>query len=88
MSLNELAYVLSVTDTPNPVGVPRLELPVKMDRLLHQPPLENFCDAIRGKAKLNCPAEVGYEATVTVLKAAEAAAAGRRLELKPEEFVA
>jgi predicted dehydrogenase len=52
-------------------------LPVKMDKPIHQPHLENFFDAIRGKAKLTCPPEIGYEA----------AEAGRRLEFKPEEFV-
>jgi hypothetical protein len=36
---------------------------------------------------LNCPAEVGYETAVTVLKVNEAAEAGRRLEFKPEDFV-
>jgi hypothetical protein len=48
-----------------------------MDKPIHQPHLENFFDAIRGKAKLTCPPEIGYEA----------AEAGRRLEFKPEEFV-
>jgi len=38
-----------------------------MDRPHHQPHLENFFDAIRGKANLNCPAEIGYETAVTVL---------------------
>jgi hypothetical protein len=61
---------------------------VQVDKLIHQPHLENFFDAIRGKAKLNCPAEVGYETAVTVLKVNEAAEAGRRLEFKPGEFVA
>jgi predicted dehydrogenase len=65
---------------------PKYELPVKMDKPYHQPHLENFFDAIRGKAKLNCPVEVGYETAVTVLKANEAVEAGRRLEFKPDEF--
>ena len=30
----------------------------------HQPHLQNFFDAVRGKAKLNCPPEVGYESAV------------------------
>ncbi len=90
LTLNNLAYVLSVTDTdmPNPAGPPPLELPVKMNKPLHQPHLENFFDAIRGQVKLNCPAEVGYETLVTVLKTREAAATGRRLEFQPGEFVA
>ena len=38
----------------------------------HQPHLQNFFDAVRGKAKLNCPAEVAYETAVAVLKVNEA----------------
>jgi len=59
---------------------------VTMDKLYHQPHLENFFNAVRGKEKLNCPAEVGYETAVTVLKVNEAVEAMRRLEFKPEEF--
>ncbi len=88
MSLEELAGALSVTSTLNSTGgTPTLELAVEMHKLIHQPHLENFFDAIRGRAKLTCPAEVGYETAVTVLKINEAAEAGRRLEFKPEEFV-
>jgi hypothetical protein len=35
---------------------------------------------------MNCPAEVGYETAVTVLKVNEAVAAGRSLEFRPEDF--
>ncbi|UCF15830.1 MAG: Gfo/Idh/MocA family oxidoreductase [Phycisphaerales bacterium] len=49
--------------------------------------LENFFDAIRDKAKLNCPAEVGYKTAVAVLKVNEAVEAERKLRFKPEEFV-
>ena len=57
-----------------------------MDKLYHQPHLENFFNAIRGKAKLNCPAEEAYKTAVTVLKVNEAVEAGRRLCFKSEEF--
>jgi hypothetical protein len=60
---------------------------VKMNKLIHQPHLENFFDAIRGRAKLNCPSEIGYETAVTVLKVNDAAEAGRKLEFQPDEFV-
>jgi len=59
---------------------------VKFDDPNHKPHLENFFDAIRGKAKLNCPAEVGYETAITVLKVNEAVEAARKLNFKPEEF--
>jgi hypothetical protein len=52
----------------------------------HQPHLQNFFDAVRGKAKLTCPGEVGYETAVMVLKVNEAVEAAKRLEFKPEEF--
>ncbi len=76
----------AVLDSRESVPPPAYYLPVQADTLLHQPHLENFFDAIRGKAKLNCPAEVGYETAVTVLKVNEAAEAGRRLEFTPDEF--
>ena len=75
--------VADVRESPKP---PRFDLPVTMEKLYHQPHLENFFDAIRGKAKLNCPAEVGYETAVIVLKVNEAIEAGKKLEFKPEDF--
>ncbi len=62
------------------------ELPVTMNLKYHQLHLQNFFDTMRGKAKLNCPAEQAYETAVTVLKVNDAIEAGRRLEFKPEEF--
>jgi hypothetical protein len=50
------------------------------------PHLVNFFNAVRGQGKLNCPAEVGYESAVTVLKVNQAVEAGCKLEFKPEEF--
>jgi len=52
----------------------------------HKPHLENFFNAVRGKEKLNCPAEVGYETAASVLKVNDAVEAGCKLEFKPEEF--
>jgi len=76
--------VLDVRESPKP---PSYDIPVTMGgKPYHQPHLENFFDAIRGKAKLNCPAEVGYETAVTVLKVNEAVAAAKKLEFKPEDF--
>ncbi|KPJ71124.1 MAG: hypothetical protein AMS14_09495, partial [Planctomycetes bacterium DG_20] len=53
---------------------------------VHQVHLENFFDAVRGKAKLTCPADVAYTAAASALKVNEAMEAGRRLEFKPQEF--
>lgn len=81
----EAEGVLDVRETLAP---PAYELPVTMEKLYHQPHLENFFDAIRGKAKLTCPAEIGYETAVTVLKVNEAVEAARKLNFTPDEFEA
>ena len=76
--------VLDIRESPKP---PSYDIPVTMDnKPYHQPHLENFFDAVRGKAKLNCPAEIGYETAVTVLKVNDAVAAGNKLEFKSEDF--
>jgi predicted dehydrogenase len=76
--------VLDSRETPAP---PAYELPVSMgEKKYHQPHLENFFAAVRGKAKLNCTAEDGYESAVSVLKVNEAVEARRTLSFKPEDF--
>jgi hypothetical protein len=52
----------------------------------HQPHIQNFLEAVRGREKLNCPAQIGYETAVTVLKVNEAIEKGCRLEFKTDEF--
>ena len=86
LTLDQLAKIFLVEETPPPLTRPSLKLPIKMDKLIHQPHLENFFDAIRGKTKLNCPAEIGYETAAAVLKVNEAAEAGRKLEFRPADF--
>ena len=61
-------------------------LPVQLNKPAHQPHLENFFDAIRLGAALNCPAEIGYETAVAVLKVNEAVEAGGKIHFAPEEF--
>jgi predicted dehydrogenase len=62
------------------------ELPVVLDKLPHQPHLENFFDAIRGRAKLACPAESAFPATVVALKANEAIEAKRLVTLSSADY--
>ena len=80
-------YVVIVGESPPPSKEPPYKLPVKLNKPPHQPHLENFFDAIRGRAKLSCPAEVGYETAVTVLKINDAIEAGGKVEFKPADFV-
>jgi len=77
------AAVLDVRETAPP---PSYSLPVEMRKKYHQPHLENFFAAVRGKAKLNCPASVGYETAATVLRVNEAVDACARVEFKPDDF--
>lgn len=75
-----------VLDVRETIAPPKYQLPVQMTDPYHQPHLVNFFDAIRGQATLSCPAEVGYETAVTVLKVNDAVKTGQKLHFKPEEF--
>jgi hypothetical protein len=76
----------AIADVRESVAPDRHTVPVALRDPYHQPHLQNFFDAVRGKAKLNCPAEVAYETAVAVLKVNEAIEAGGRLSFKAEDF--
>lgn len=85
------AIDLKIGETLTPDGKKTAEgqaLLAESQKPVHQLHLENFFNAIRHGAKLNCPPEVGYETAVTVLKVNEAVAKGCRLEFKADEFTA
>jgi predicted dehydrogenase len=63
------------------------DMPVTLDKAIHQPHLENFFDAMRKSAKLNCPGEEAFATAVTVLKVNEAIAAQKMLTFSPDDFV-
>lgn len=73
-------------DVRETVAPPSYAVPVKFTDPYHKPHLENFFDAVRGRAKLNCPPEIGYESAVSVLKVNEAVEADKKLAFKPEDF--
>jgi len=81
---SEMAALLEIYG-PSPKPTQFL-LTLTKDPPYHRPHLENFFDAVRGKAKLNCPPEVAYETAVTVLTVNDAVAATKRVDFKPEEF--
>ena len=62
-------------------------LPVELFKPAHQPHLENFFDAIRLGTPLNCPAEIGYETAVAVLRVNEAVESGQKINFPAEGFV-
>jgi predicted dehydrogenase len=74
---------VDVRESPKPA---LYGMPITMKVPFHQPHLVNFFESVRGNQKLNCPGEIGYETAVMVLKVNEAIAAGKRIDLKPEDF--
>jgi predicted dehydrogenase len=76
----------AVLDVRESVVPDQHRIPVVLRDPYHQPHLQNFFDTIRGTAELSCPAEVGYETAVTVLKVNEAIDAKQRLAFRPEDF--
>jgi len=76
----------AIADVRESVSPDEHKVPVVLRDPYHQPHLQNFFDAVRGKAKPNCPPEIGYECAVTVLKVNEAIEAKQPLSFKPEDF--
>ncbi len=62
------------------------ELPIVLDKPLHQPHLENFFDAMRGKAKLNCDAEHAFQSEAAIFKVNPAVAARHAIDFTPADF--
>ena len=61
------------------------EIPVTFSKAIHQPHLENFFNAIRGKVKLNCPADEAFPSEYVIHKANEAIAAQKTIAITPQE---
>src|SRR6188508_3294356 len=75
----------AIADVRESVAPDQHTVPVTLRDPYHQPHLQNFFDAVRGKAKLNCPGEVAYETAVAVLKVNEAIEAKSLLSFTPGE---
>ncbi len=76
----------AIADVRESVSPDEHRVPVALRDPYHQPHLQNFFDAVRGKAKLRCPPEIGYECAVTVLKVNEAIESKQPLSFKAEDF--
>jgi predicted dehydrogenase len=76
----------AVLDVRESIPAAEYKLPIEFSDPYHQPHLFNFFNAIRGTEKLNCPAQIGYETAVTVLKVNEAVEKATRMEFGPEDF--
>ena len=76
----------AIADVRESVSPDQHSVPVVLRDPYHQPHLQNFFDAVRGKGTLNCPAEVAYETAVAVLKVNEALDAKSTLSFSADEF--
>jgi len=76
----------AVLDVRETIAPDRHDIPLAFTDPYHQPHLENFFNSIRGTETLNCPAEIGYETAVSVLKVNEAVESGRRMSFAKNEF--
>jgi predicted dehydrogenase len=76
----------SVVDVRETAELSAWDIPVTLDKAIHQPHLENFFDSIRGKTTLNCPGESALATAATVLRVNEAVAAKKQLTFAPEDF--
>jgi predicted dehydrogenase len=80
----KIGETLAPDGSKDPKGQALLE---ESKKPVHQLHLENFFNAIRTGSPLSCPAEVGFETCVSVLRANEAVEAAKRLEFTPKDFV-
>ena len=64
------------------------DIPVFFNKFIHQPHLENFFKAIRGEAKLNCPADEAFSSEYVIHKANEAIPLGKVLEIDSKDATA
>jgi len=64
------------------------DLPVVLDKPLHQPHLENFFGVVRGQGKLNCDAAHAFESEAAIFKVNPAIAARKALDFTPADFIA
>lgn len=64
------------------------EIPVFFNKAIHQPHLENFFKAVRGEAKLNCPADEAFASEYIIHKANESIDARKVIDLNATDMVA
>jgi predicted dehydrogenase len=68
-------------DVRETAALASFEIPVFFNKFIHQPHLENFFKAIRGEAKLNCPADEAFGSELVIFKANEAVEARKMVEI-------
>ncbi len=78
----------AVVDVRETAALSAWDIPVTLDKAIHQPHLENFFDAVRKGTPLNCPGESAFATAVTILKINQSIAAQKLLTFEPGDFTA
>lgn len=77
-----------VIDVRETKALAAYEVPIVLNKPIHQPHLENFFGAIRGTAKLTCDGAHAFESEVPIYRVNDSIAAKKPLAFKPEDFIA
>ena len=78
----------AVVDVRETAPLVAYDLPVVLNKPLHQPHLENFFGAVRGENELNCDGAHAFESEAPIFKVNPAVAARTTIEMKPDDFKA
>ena len=78
----------STVDVRETAPLVAFDIPVVLDKPLHQPHLENFFGAVRGENGLNCDAAHAFASEAAIFKVNPAVAARRALDFTPADFEA
>jgi len=63
------------------------DVPISLNKPIHQPHLENFFSAIRGEAKLNSDGEHSFKSEAGIFRVNEAVEKRAPITLSPEDFI-
>ena len=87
---SEAAYPAENTtvDVRETAPLVAFDLPVVLNKPLHQPHLENFFGAVRGENKLNCDGEHAFASEAAIFKVNTAVAERATIDMKPSDFIA
>lgn len=63
------------------------DIPITLDKPIHQPHVENFLLAVRGEGQLNCPADEALRSEFAIFKTNEAVEAKKMITLNEADLV-
>jgi hypothetical protein len=81
-----VAGATTQVDARESAALAAYDIPVVLNKAIHQPHLENFFAAIKGTAKLNCPADEALRSEMTIYRAIEAVETNTRITFQPSDF--